>query len=285
MLGKVIASSGGIYTVTSNGVNYKVFPRGIFKYKNEHLYVGDDVEFDEGNRTINEIKPRKNSLIRPRCSNIDQLIITMSVVEPDLQYELLYKFLTYANMNDIPAKVIFTKVDLLKNHEELDELTKELELLGYSIHQIGKDDQKGLDEIKESLKGKISIIMGQTGVGKSSLINLIDPKYERLIGEYSEALGRGKHQTKEVLLLPFENGYIGDTPGFSSLELNLTKEDLRKFFPGYYEFYTECFFSDCLHQNEKECRVKQEIEKGKLSKIAYEIYLKLLENATISRRY
>ena len=118
--------------------------------------------------------------------------------------------------------------------------------------------------------------MGQTGAGKSSLLNAINANYEREIGEYSKALGRGKHKTKEVILLPYNNGFIGDTPGFSSLELDIFKEDLTHYFPGYEELYLDCYFSDCLHQNEKECSVKKNIENGHLSKEAYETYLKLL---------
>lgn len=286
MEGKIVASSGGIYTVISGDVYYKLQPRGIFRYKKEHLFVGDDVVFDENECTITSIKERKNSLIRPRSSNIDQLFIVMSVVEPELSEELLYKFLTYANMNNIEAKVLFTKVDLLKNKDKLNSIINDLSKLNIKCFTLSPNNDEELEFLKKELANKLTIVMGQTGVGKSSALNAINPSFERLVGEYSQILGRGKHQTKEVILLPYEGGYLGDTPGFSSLELNLYKEDLAKFFPGYYDLYTHCFFTDCLHQNEKECEVKKEIENGKLSKDAYQIYLKLLEAASsVTKRY
>ena len=119
MKGKIVATAGGIYTIYLNGITYNVFPKGIFKFKKQHLCVGDNVIFDENELVINEILERKNELIRPRCANTDLLLITMSVVEPDLSAELLYKFLTYANMNGVEAKVLFTKLDLLKDKSSL----------------------------------------------------------------------------------------------------------------------------------------------------------------------
>lgn len=283
MHGKIISTVGGIYVVYAEGVNYRLFPKGIFRHKKEHLLVGDDVEFDDLNFVITDISNRQNELIRPKVANVDVLLITISVVEPELSLELLYKFLTYANMNKIKASVIFTKTDCLDDFSHLDKIKSDLEKLSIKSYYLSKDNNSEIEELKKDIKGKVAIFMGQTGVGKSSTINHIDPSYERKIGEYSNALGRGKHKTKEVILLPFEDGFIGDTPGFSSLELNLFKEDLAIYFPGYSDLYNECYFSNCLHQNEKQCRIKEEIEKGNLSKEGYEVYLKLL--STISFRF
>ncbi len=276
MKGKIISTLSNTYQVYSMGVNYTVFPRGIFRHKNQHIAVGDNVVVDDENFTILEIQERKNELIRPKTANIDQIFVTMSVKEPDLSIELVYKFLTYINMNNIAANVILTKIDLLTDLTEINALKNDLEKLGINVYLVSKNDQKSIEKIVETLANKTSIFMGQTGVGKSSLINMIDPNYERKIGSYSISRGRGKHQTKEVILLPFGDGFIGDTPGFSALDLNIFKEDLAKFFSGYNSLFTKCFFSDCLHQNEKKCAVKDEISKGNLSKQAYEIYIKLL---------
>lgn len=276
MDGIVLASTGSTYVVYSNGVTYNVFPKGILRYKNKNIYVGDKVEFSDDTFSIEETKPRVNELIRPRCANIDQVFILMSVKEPELSSELLYKFLTYINMNGLTPKVIFTKVDLLDDFKELDALKDDLVKLGIEVFYVSPKEEKTLEELRKLFKNKVSIFMGQTGVGKSSLINEIDPSFERKIGQYSTVLGRGKHQTKEVILLPYEGGFIGDTPGFSSLDLNVFKEDLAQFFPGYNEHYTKCFYSNCLHQNEKNCEVKNNIEKGNLSPLGYKIYLKLL---------
>lgn len=276
MRGKIIASLNGTYTLLSDGVTYNVLPRGLFKFKKEHLLVGDDVIVDDTNFMVLSIEERKNELIRPKCSNIDQLYIVMSVKEPDLSTELLYKFLTYGKMNNIQTDVIFTKIDLLTDQTDLNDLINDLDKLNIHSYKIGRNIVDDKEKLLSSLENKVTIFMGQTGVGKSSIINKINPNFSRGIGEYSNALGRGKHKTKEVVLLPYKNGFIGDTPGFSSLDLGIYKEDLAMFFPGYNELYTECFYSNCLHQNEKDCKVKEKVNDGYLSLTSYKIYLKLL---------
>ena len=286
MEGKILSTVGGIYKVYSNGNTYNLFSRGSIKHKSFSLCAGDNISFDEKEGVIVEAKERKNYLIRPRSANVDLMVITMSVVEPELSPELVYKFLTYANLNGIPAAVLFTKMDRLTDTSKVDVLKSDLEKLGYRVFLLSPEKTEIIQELQRFLAGKTTIIMGQTGVGKSSAINLIDPNFNRKIGEYSEALGRGKHQTKEVILLPFRAGFIGDTPGFSSLELDLYKEDLAQYFPGYEKYYLECYFSNCLHQNEKECKIKEEISKGNLSKEGYEVYIKLLNQLEFrSQRY
>ena len=286
MEGKILSTVGGIYKVYSNGQIFSLVSRGIIKHKSFSLCAGDNISFDEKQNIIEKAFPRKNALIRPRSANVDLMMITMSVVEPELSPELVYKFLTYANLNGIPAAVLFTKMDRLSDTTQVDKLKNDLEKLGYSVFLISKENPENIGDLQDFLADKTTIIMGQTGVGKSSAINLIDPQFNRKIGEYSDALGRGKHQTKEVILLPFRNGFIGDTPGFSSLELDLFKEDLAQYFPGYEKYYLECYFSNCLHQNEKQCKIKEEIEKGNLSKEGYDIYIKLLNQLEFrSQRY
>lgn len=286
MEGKILSTVGGIYKVFSSGKTYSVFSRGSIKYKKFSLCSGDNVTFDDDEGIITKVNERKNFLIRPRSANVDFMLITMSVVEPELSPELVYKFLTYANLNNIKAGVLFTKLDRLSDASKVDSLKNDLEKLGYKVFLLSPSRKDTVEELQNFLGDKTTIIMGQTGVGKSSAINLIDPNFQRKIGEYSDALGRGKHQTKEVVLLPFKNGFIGDTPGFSSLELDLYKEDLAQYFPGYEKYYLECYFSNCLHQNEKECKIKEEIAKGNLSKEGYEVYIKLLNQLEFkSQRY
>ena len=286
MEGKILSTVGGIYKVYSNGNTYNLFSRGSIKHKSFSLCAGDNIVFDEKEGVIVKAIDRKNFLIRPRSANVDLMVITMSVVEPELSPELVYKFLTYANLNNIKAAVLFTKLDRLDDTTKVDVLRNDLEKLGYKTFLLSRDKTENIEELQAFFAGKTTIFMGQTGVGKSSAINLIDPSFNRKIGEYSEALGRGKHQTKEVILLPFRDGFIGDTPGFSSLELDLYKEDLAQYFPGYEKHYVECYFSNCLHQNEKECKIKEEIEKGNLSKEGYDVYIKLLNQLEFrSQRY
>lgn len=286
MEGKILSTVGGIYKVYSSGQIFSLVSRGIIKHKSFSLCAGDNISFDEKQNIIEKAFSRKNALIRPRSANVDLMMITMSVVEPELSPELVYKFLAYANLNGIPAAVLFTKMDRLSDTTQVDKLKNDLEKLGYSVFLISRENPENIGDLQDFLADKTTIIMGQTGVGKSSAINLIDPQFNRKIGEYSDALGRGKHQTKEVILLPFRNGFIGDTPGFSSLELDLFKEDLAQYFPGYEKYYLECYFSNCLHQNEKECKIKEEISKGNLSKEGYEVYIKLLNQLEFrSQRY
>lgn len=286
MKGKILSTVGGIYKVYSEGKVHNLFSRGSIKHKSFSLCAGDNIIFDEKEGVIEQAIPRKNFLIRPRSANVDLMVITMSVVEPELSLELVYKFLTYANLNGIEAAVLFTKMDRLEDTTQIDNLKKDLEKLGYRTFLLSPQKTEVIQELQGFLAEKTAIIMGQTGVGKSSAINLIDSTFNRKIGEYSESLGRGKHQTKEVVLLPFKNGFIGDTPGFSSLELDLYKEDLAQYFPGYEKYYLKCYFSNCLHQNEKECKIKEEISKGNLSKEGYEVYIKLLNQLEFrSQRY
>lgn len=276
MNGKIVANLNGSYLASADGVNYTIFPRGLFRYKNIHPLVGDNVIFDESTSSLNKIIERKNELIRPKASNIDQIFLVMSLKEPEFSYELLYKFLTYILMNDIDVKVVLTKCDLCNDDKELENIKDELKKVNIPVFFLRKKCDEELIKIEKLLENKVSLFMGQTGVGKSSLINLIDPTFERKIGSYSLARGRGKHQTKEVILLPYKNGFIGDTPGFSALNIEIYKEDLAQYFPGF-DDYNKCYFSNCLHKNEKDCHIINKLNSGVISLTSYKIYLKLLD--------
>lgn len=279
MKGLIVAITCGTYAVEADGVIYNTKPRGVFRNQGVKPVVGDSVEFDPDNSTIEVIYPRTSALKRPLIANISQMILVFSLKEPDFSYLLAFKYLTYANMNGIKAKIIVTKID--KEHDEV--LMKEIKDVFNSVnietYFISNKTKEGIEEVKALFKDEVSCIMGQTGVGKSSLINAIDPNYEREIGEYSMALGRGKHQTKEVILLPYQGGYIADTPGFSSLELNLFKEDLAAFYPGFNSLYNKCYFANCLHLSENRCVVKEKVNLGEISSLAYDCYKKLSEEA------
>lgn len=275
MDGKIVANLSNNYTLFKDGIYYTISPRGSFRHKGIKPLVGDNVFVNEDSFTIEEIKERKNSFIRPKVANIDQIFLVFSLKEPDLSLELLYKYLTYILMNTSKAVVVFTKDDLVSDLSNISLLQEDLKRIGISSFVLGRGDLNSLSSIKELLKDKVSLFMGQTGVGKSSLINLLDESFNRKIGEYSLALGRGKHQTKEVILFPYLNGFIGDTPGFSSLDLNIYKEDLAMFYPGFSSF-NECYYSNCLHLNEKDCAIKKKLESGIISSESYKIYLKIL---------
>lgn len=285
MRGKILSSKGNVYVVLGeDGIFYNVFPRGLLKFRNKNVMVGDECNIDDENFSIQDILPRKNSLIRPKVSNVDQIFVMMSVKRPELSKELIFKFLTYVNMNNVEPKLILTKYDLLEDKSMYNDFIDELNKLGVEVFLISKYDESSISLLKEKLKNKTSMFMGQTGVGKSSFINMLDASFERKEGEYSEVLHRGKHQTKEVILLPYKGGYIIDTPGFSSLDLDISKHDLAHFFPGFNKLYTSCFYTDCLHKNEKNCKVKEEKANHLFSEETYDIYLKLLEELPFERR-
>lgn len=279
MEGRIVALSCGIYSVEANGVIYKVPARGLFRKSNIKPVVGDIVELDELNFVISEVHPRVSNLKRPPIANIDQMLIVESLTQPDFSYLLAFKYLTYANMNNIKAKIVLTKSDRFIDKEKIEEIINVFKQIDIDVYVVSNKTLDGLEEVKKLFKDHVTCLIGQTGVGKSSLINAVDPNYERAIGEFSHALGRGKHQTKEVVLLPYQGGYIADTPGFSSLELDLYKEDLATYFPGFTERYLDCYFSNCLHISENRCVVKEALAKGEISQIAYDCYLKLSEES------
>ncbi|MBO6261555.1 MAG: ribosome small subunit-dependent GTPase A [Bacilli bacterium] len=279
MKGLIVAITCGTYAVEAEGVIYNTKPRGVFRNQGVKPVVGDNVEFDPDNLTIEVIYPRSSALKRPLIANISQMILVFSLKEPDFSYLLAFKYLTYANLNGIRAKIIITKIDKEHDQKIIDEIKEVFNSVNIETYFISNKTHEGIEQVKALFKDEVSCIMGQTGVGKSSLINAIDPNYERQIGEYSMALGRGKHQTKEVILLPYLGGYIADTPGFSSLELNLYKEDLAIFYPGFNTLYNKCYFANCLHLSENRCVVKESVNKKEISSLAYECYKKLSEEA------
>ncbi|MBQ6920416.1 MAG: ribosome small subunit-dependent GTPase A [Bacilli bacterium] len=273
MVGTVISKKYSTYSVLSDGVIYNASIRGTLKFRG-HVYVGDEVFFTETNYIIEGVTPRHSLLKRPEISNIDQIVLVFSLVEPDFSYFLAFKYLTYANYNEVPAVIVLSKSD--KDDKQVSEIKGVFNKLNIPVYVTSSKTKEGIEEVKQLFKGKKSVLVGQSGVGKSSLLNAINFDYDREVGEYSEALGRGKHKTKEVVLLPFEDGFIADTPGFSSLDLNLTKLEIAHYFPGFEKRYLECFYSNCLHQKEKDCKILLAVQEGNIPSIAYENYLKLL---------
>ena len=283
MKGLIVALSCGVYSVTADGVIYNLTARGVFRNQGVKPMVGDEVVFNEETMVIETVYPRSTYLKRPPIANISQIILVFSLKEPEFSYLLAFKYLTYANMNNVKAKLVLTKTDKDVDVNLINEIKEVFSSVNVETYFVSNKTKEGLDEVKKLFENEVSCVMGQTGVGKSSMINAIDPNYEREIGEYSFALGRGKHRTKEVVLLPYSGGYIADTPGFSSLDLNLFKEDLAAFFPAFNHLYNKCYFTDCLHTSENKCAVKEAINEGKISKKAYECYQKLLEEAIFKK--
>lgn len=276
MEGIIVAIKYGIYTVEVDGTFYQTSPRGIFRKDKIKPVVGDKVLLEEEHFLITDVLTRKSYLKRPCIANIDQMLLVFSLNEPAFSFFLACKYLTFANYSGVKAKIILTKSDIGDKKDEQN-IINTFAKIGIETYVVSNKTLEGIETIRDILKGKISCFVGQSGVGKSSLLNSIDENFTRDIGEYSTALGRGKHQTKEVILFPYESGYIADTPGFSSLELDIKPEDLAKFFPGFDKYAYNCYFSNCMHISESKCEVKKAVENNEIPTIIYETYLKLLE--------
>ena len=274
MKGQIVKILSNLYFVNSNNKIYECHSRGKFRNQNISPMVGDYVEFDDVNNYILDIEQRKNSLIRPVVANVDQAFIITSVKRPDFSSNLLDKLLTVIEFNDIKPIICLTKLDLLnkKEKKEIKKYIKYYKSIGYTVLT-----NKNLFRIKRLFKNKTTVFTGQTGAGKSTLINKLDKKLNLETGEISKALGRGKHTTRHVELIELFKGKVLDTPGFSSLDLSdMTKEDIRDSFTEFRK--TSCPFKDCFHINEKECLVKKKVNEGKILESRYNNYIKFLKS-------
>ncbi len=284
MEGIILSSRYGNYEVLDSNRNIEICkPRGLFRHKHIKLVVGDRVVISEDELLITEVKERKNYLLRPNIANIDELVIVMSAIDPDFSSLLLDKFIAYAHFFKINPNVIISKIDKMSNKNFFDEKINYLSKIGVRVIKYSNITKEGLEEIQELFSNKIVALMGQSGVGKSSLLNALSPQSKREIGEFSKSLGRGKHQTKEVVLIPYENGFIADTPGFSSLELPFYKDDLANCFMNFAKYAKDCKFNNCLHIQETFCAVKKAVEEGNISCESYENYLKLSEDLILRK--
>lgn len=273
MKGQIIKILSNLYFVNSEGKIYECHSRGKFRNDKITPTVGDYVVFDDKNNYILEILPRKNFLIRPLVSNIDQAFIVTSCKSPDFSANLLDKLLVILEYNSIDPIICFTKMDLLTEDEKqkLEKIMNYYESIGYKIVF-----NNNLDEIKKLFKNKTTVFTGQTGAGKSTLLNRLDINLNLETGEISKALGRGKHTTRHVELIELYDGKVLDTPGFSSIDFrNLTNKDIRDSFIEFIKF--PCLYHDCMHIKEGECRVKQAVNEGKILSSRYENYQKFIE--------
>ena len=266
--GMIVKNISDTYTVKENKNLYECKARGKFRNKGLTPLVGDIVEFDPEQRYILDIMERKNELARPSVSNIDVALIISSVKKPDLSLYLLDKQITSVSLENIEPVLCFTKLDLLSRKElkEIKKIMKYYKKLGYAVFTNWQ-----IKKILKYLKGKTVVLTGQTGAGKSSLLNLISPSLNLKTGEISEALGRGKHTTRHTEFFLVKDVLIADTPGFSSLDINKhTKEEIRDTFLEFKKY--TCEFKNCMHDKEKNCAVREACEKGEIMKSRYENY-------------
>ncbi|MCY1038124.1 ribosome small subunit-dependent GTPase A [Staphylococcus nepalensis] len=277
--GRIIKSLSGVYRVDVSGEMYDTKPRGLFRKNKISPIVGDVVDFDVENITegyIQYIHERKNELKRPPVSNVDHLILVVSAVEPDFSTQLLDRFLVIAHSYHMRPRILVTKRDITsaKMEDNILELLKVYEDMGYKTQFISIDED--INQVFTQWGDGLAVLSGQSGVGKSTLLNKYFPNLNIETQHISKALNRGKHTTRHVELFERNNGYIADTPGFSALDFNhIQKEEVKHYFMEINTYGEQCKFRDCNHINEPKCNVKYELENGNIAQFRYEHYLQI----------
>ena len=286
MVGRIVRIISNLYTVEVNqngSINsYECRARGKFRIDGLTPLVGDIVEISDENYIL-DIKPRINSLSRPMIANIDNALVVTSLTRPELSTSLLDKMIVNVLIKGIEPIIVFTKYDLLTSEQK-----KEYDKIIHYYQDIGFKAiiNTEIDKLDEYIDGKAVVLTGQTGVGKSTLLNKLLPDINQETNDISEALGRGKHTTRHVELFKYKNSFIADTPGFSSLDISEEEKENIKFY--YPEFKNnDCKFRDCLHINEIGCKVKEDVEAGLILQSRYDNYKKMVvesENININNK-
>ncbi|SHI04371.1 ribosome small subunit-dependent GTPase A [Sporanaerobacter acetigenes] len=289
--GTIVKGIGGFYYVKTLDGIYECRARGVFREKNITPLVGDKVIIREKTTDktgyVEEILERKTQLHRPPVSNVTQAVIVMSIKNPNPNLWLLDRFLLLAEKENLYITIVFNKIDLeedLKTNIFIDTYAK----AGYRVITTSCKKSIGVEELKSILKDNITVFAGPSGVGKSSLINKIQPGLELKTGEISDKTKRGKHTTRHVELMELDiGGYILDTPGFSSLNIDFIQnvEDVQYYFKEIKKYSHMCRFNSCLHINEPECEVKRQVEEENIGKTRYENYLSFVDEIKSIRRY
>ena len=275
---RIIKGIGGFYYVrTAEGI-IECKARGNFRNNNIKPYVGDYVKIsvnDKAENTIEEILPRKNSLVRPAVSNIDNLLIVSSMVTPAPNLYIIDKLSVVCQKNEIEPIMVFNKTDV-KNGDELAQIYKKA---GFNSFCVSAKTGEGIQKIENFLKGKTTVLTGNSGAGKSSILNRLDSELKLQTGEVSQKLGRGRHTTRQCEIFEICGGEVVDTPGFSSLEIEridaLLKEDIQYYFREFEPYINNCQFTSCAHIKEQGCSVLEAVENGLIPRSRFESYKSL----------
>ena len=292
MQGKIIKGIAGFYYIYAEDGNiYECKAKGIFRKDNFKPLVGDNVEItvlneEEKEGSVTSILPRRNSLIRPAVANVDQAFLIFAMENPKPNFLLLDRFLIMMKQQEIPAVICFNKKDVGEK-KEMEKLYEIYTGCAYCVVLSSTYEGEGMDEIREILKGKTTVVAGPSGVGKSSITNCMQGEVQMETGEISKKLKRGKHTTRHSQVIPVEkNTFLVDTPGFSSLYLtDMKEEELRDYFPEFVMYEPQCRFQGCMHIHEPGCAVKKALSEGKISQQRYDNYLALYEELKEKRRY
>ncbi|MRH42213.1 ribosome small subunit-dependent GTPase A [Aquibacillus halophilus] len=281
--GKIVKALSGFYYVKTDDNLYQCRGRGLLRKNKINPLVGDHVVFEKSNPGegyITEVKKRKNELVRPPIANIDQAVIVVSATQPDFSTLLLDRFLVLIESKGIDPVVFITKMDTINPEQQdvINQFKTDYEQIGYTVQTLSTKEPEKLFDVINQFKDKISVIAGQSGVGKSSMLNAINPLLKLETNEISESLGRGKHTTRHVELIEINGGLVADTPGFSSLEFSeIELEELPDCFPEMSELKSECKFRGCMHNKEPKCAVKLAVKANEIPAYRYEHYLQFFE--------
>lgn len=278
--GTLIKGIGGFYYVETTNAIYECKARGVFRKQKITPLVGDKVKIsinENSGNTLDVIEGRKNFLVRPPLANIDQLFIVSSIVDPAINTVVIDRLIAIAEFKNIEPIIVLTKIDLSNDYQEYVDI---YEKAGFKVILCNNSTGSGSDEVKELLKGKISAFTGNTGVGKSSLLNAIDSSLMLDTGSTSKKLGRGKHTTRHCELFKVNGGYIADTPGFSSIDFErcekILKDDLPYCFREFEPYLSECKFqTNCSHINDKGCAVVEAVKNGEIPAQRHQSYIDL----------
>lgn len=287
MEGKIIKGIGGFYYIKTNEGIIECKARGKFRHKDMKPMVGDNVtiKVEKGKGVIEEIHERTSELIRPTVSNVTLAFVVFAIKSPDLNFDLLNRFLILCESNNIEAIVCLNKVDLV-SEEEREEVKKKITDIGYEVLFINAKEGLGIEELRKRMEGNVTVLCGPSGAGKSTLINQLADKEHMETGMVSDKIGRGKHTTRHSELIEIDNGYIVDTPGFSTLDVTfIEKEKLKYYFPDFDQYNDTCKFRGCVHYKEPGCSLKEAVEEGKINKHRYEFYIRTLEEIIEGGKY
>jgi len=282
--GFIVKENSGLYGVYDGTSIIQCRARGKFRIGQYSPMVGDNVLFDENQNYLMEIEERFNQMTRPSLSNVETIAIVASTEKPRINLSLISRYIVLSEMVFVKPIILLSKIDLCEDNYP-DELKEKLEKMGYKVIKFSSKTLEGIDEIKKEFKGKKVVFCGQSGVGKSNLINNLIPGTKQQVQEISDALNRGKHTTRIVEYLKGDDYWIADTPGFSHIEFDLTALDISRFYPGFNKYFGQCKFRDCIHENEFGCAVKDAVAHNEINKEVYEDYLKLLSDIKNKKEY
>lgn len=286
MKGKIIKSISGVFYIESCGQIYEAKQLGSFKKLKIKPLVGDEVEFIEKDASylIESIYPRQNVLLRPEVSNVDILLIVMTISTPSINLMLLDKFLVMAEYNKIRPIIIINKKDI-----KLDKIIyKMYKKIPYDVFETSIYDDESIEKVLNEIKGSTSVLSGPSGVGKSSIMNYLNNNKLIKTQEISKKLNKGKQTTRSVQLYSIdEDTNIIDTPGFTSLEIDFleNEDDLKNYYKEFKQYKNKCRFASCAHINEPDCEIKKQVEQKNISSIRYKNYLAIYEDIKSKRRY